>query len=425
MQPKDAFYQHLRSALNHFYDRDFLRQCLLAADLGMADRFDTPTALQKILTDAIETLKPPAGEPLTSKRRQIYDILSYHYIQQFKQDEVAHHLGVSERHLRRVQGEALDVLACDLWDKWRLEERQPVNGAGVKEGERPVAGAAAEALNNQEWAWLKDVHPRRTANMSRLLQDTLALVQPMAAQRNVTVTFAGGESIPDLYIDPVSLRQIVLNLLGVAIQRSTAGQVAITLGALADQVEVRIYGQPAAARASREAPANGVEASGQHNQLLAIAQHLAALSGGRLEVATSEAEFDARLRLPLFEGISVLVIDDNEDILHLLERYIEGHHYSITGVSRPADAIDAAITCKAQIIVLDVMMPGIDGWEMLGRLRQHPGTAHVPVIILTILAQEELALSLGARAFVLKPVSQESFLAALERVAVELKTVPG
>ena len=61
-------------------------------------------------------------------------------------------------------------------------------------------------------------------------------------------------------------------------------------------------------------------------------------------------------------------------------------------------------------------MPKVDGWEMLGRLRKHPQTAHIPIIILTILAQEELALSLGARGHLLKPITQEAFLAALNRV---------
>jgi CheY-like chemotaxis protein len=67
-----------------------------------------------------------------------------------------------------------------------------------------------------------------------------------------------------------------------------------------------------------------------------------------------------------------------------------------------------------------VMMPRVDGWEMLGRLRQHPRTAHIPVVIVTILAQEELALSLGAKAHLLKPVTQATFLSVLDQLSATL-----
>ncbi len=70
-----------------------------------------------------------------------------------------------------------------------------------------------------------------------------------------------------------------------------------------------------------------------------------------------------------------------------------------------------------RIILLDVMMPGVHDWEPLGRLREHPATRSVPIIVCTILPQEQLALALGAAGFVRKPVSREALLAALDRQA--------
>jgi CheY-like chemotaxis protein len=64
-----------------------------------------------------------------------------------------------------------------------------------------------------------------------------------------------------------------------------------------------------------------------------------------------------------------------------------------------------------------VMMPQVDGWKLLGRLREHPLTREIPVVVCTILAQEELAWTLGASGFVKKPVRQRAFLAALDRVS--------
>ena len=65
-------------------------------------------------------------------------------------------------------------------------------------------------------------------------------------------------------------------------------------------------------------------------------------------------------------------------------------------------------------IVLDVMMPEVDGWQMLGRLRRHPVTGHIPILICSIVSQEELAFSLGARGFLRKPVTRKNLLDALE-----------
>ncbi len=414
MQARAIFYQHVRNALGHYYDSEYLRNCALADDLSLAGQFGTPSTLQKILADAIESLKPPVGESLISPKRQIYDILSYHYLQRFKQDLVARHLGVSERHMRRLQTEALDVLTSYLWEKWDLKA-QPQPAVGQTRG---GAGVDNLAHTKQEWSWLKDAPPPRIANVLHQIQDVLVLAQPMATQRGLTIQLISASSIPDLLIHPVSLRQILLSLLGVAIQRSSAGQVRLELAVRPGFVDARIEGRPNGEKLA-------LAMTNQQNQLLAIAEYLTSFSGGCLAVADSGDVFDVTLSLPTTDDITVLVIDDNEDIIRLLERYAEGSHYIINGANRPVEAIEAAIASRAQIVVLDVMMPSIDGWEMLGRLRRHPSTADVPVVILTVLAQEELALSLGAQAFVLKPVSQQDFLAALDRVSVEQKITPG
>jgi CheY-like chemotaxis protein len=61
------------------------------------------------------------------------------------------------------------------------------------------------------------------------------------------------------------------------------------------------------------------------------------------------------------------------------------------------------------------MLPGIDGWELLGRLREHPQIGTAPIIVCTILPQEEFALTLGAAEFLRKPVSREALLSALDQ----------
>jgi CheY-like chemotaxis protein len=119
--------------------------------------------------------------------------------------------------------------------------------------------------------------------------------------------------------------------------------------------------------------------------------------------------------LPVAERTPVLVIDDNADTLRLLERYLANSRYRCVGLSDPQDVFLMVGRSRPGIIVLDVMLPGIDGWELLGRLREHPETQDVPVVVCTILSQEQLARTLGATDFLRKPITRDAFLATLGR----------
>jgi CheY-like chemotaxis protein len=142
-----------------------------------------------------------------------------------------------------------------------------------------------------------------------------------------------------------------------------------------------------------------------------------------LRVEEDEATFRSILLLPALEGLPVLAIEDNVDVLQMLERFTAGTPYRLIGVNEPEQALTLAQKLAPQIIVLDVMMPKINGWKLLGRLRQHPATGRIPVIISTILPQEELALSLGANAFLRKPITRRAFLAALDQQVALMDSV--
>jgi CheY-like chemotaxis protein len=100
----------------------------------------------------------------------------------------------------------------------------------------------------------------------------------------------------------------------------------------------------------------------------------------------------------------------------LMHRYLEGTRYRFVGVRDPEQALTQAQALSPHLILLDVMLPGVDGWEVLGRLRENPVFRSIPVIVSTILPQEQLALTLGAAAFLRKPASRETLLRTLDRL---------
>jgi CheY-like chemotaxis protein/AraC-like DNA-binding protein len=417
MLTSEQFLKHLRDALNHLYDPDRLRRSPLVALFDVADRFDTPAALQRILTEAIESLKPKADEPPRSHGRRVYDLLLYRYVQQFSQQEVANQLGMSVRHLRREQRVALEALAYRLWEQFDLETRLRETADTEAAVQAVATSPGADLVAEEELAWLKDAPPERLTDLNQTLPAVLDLAHPLAVQHGVGLETALAGALPELAVHPVALRQALLNLLSVAIPRAGGGEIHILARPLRWEVEIEV-------RCAR-IPVAPRSALGDEEASLDMAHRLTSLCGGRLNLVTDEDVFGATLVLPALEQLPVLVIDDNADTLQLLQRYAAGTRYRLIGTRDPEQALDLAEELSPQIIVLDVMMPQMDGWEVLGRLRQHPLTCQTPIVVCTILAQEELALSLGASAFVRKPVTRQDFLAALDRQVALMGSLTG
>ncbi len=114
----------------------------------------------------------------------------------------------------------------------------------------------------------------------------------------------------------------------------------------------------------------------------------------------------------------VLVIDDNQGLVQLLERYLTNQGCHVVPATGGQEGLRLAQELLPAAIVLDVMMPGMDGWEILQRLRVQPKTAKIPVIICSVINDPGLAYSLGATHFLAKPIRQQDILAALREVGV-------
>lgn len=397
MPPQDDLVPSLRFALKHLYDPVALRQSPLIPLLGLSAATEPVPQLRQTLVRAIRSLQPEAGVPADTQIWRVYEILLYRYIQRLSQLEVADQLGVSVRHLGRLEGQALQVLAEGLQQQVRS-----LTGDGAE-----AAGPGEPATLGNELAWLADAG--EAVHLEPILSCVLELVAPMAGQHGVTLDLSVPSDVLPLAVHPVALRQILLSLLGAAIRQAPGQRVHVGARALEWQVAVCV-------RAPRADGARSAESDEAIAASLEMASRLAAACGGGV---TTHAQGDTSVVtaiLPASEQTPVLVIDDNASTLRLLQRYASNTRYRIMPATTLDEGLALAREAAPRVIVLDVMMPEIDGWEVLGRLRQHPLTGHIPVVVCTILVEEDLALSLGASGFVRKPVSREAFLEALDRV---------
>ena len=102
----------------------------------------------------------------------------------------------------------------------------------------------------------------------------------------------------------------------------------------------------------------------------------------------------------------VLVVDDDPVIVRLLEVNLRLEGYDVETASRGDEALERAVATSPDLIILDVMMPGLDGWATARRLREQPAFADTPVVFLSARAQDDdrsKGLSLGSVSYVTKP----------------------
>ena len=119
----------------------------------------------------------------------------------------------------------------------------------------------------------------------------------------------------------------------------------------------------------------------------------------------------------------VLVVDDILANVRLLEAKLMSEYFEVHTASNGLEALEAIETFSPDIILLDVMMPGIDGIEVCRRIKSNPETQHIPVIMVTALDQPEdrvQGLEAGADDFITKPVSDAALFCRLKSL-VRLK----
>ncbi len=115
----------------------------------------------------------------------------------------------------------------------------------------------------------------------------------------------------------------------------------------------------------------------------------------------------------------ILVVDDEEDILELVRYNLSKEGYRVNLVTSGEEALKAARTGQPDVILLDLMLPGVDGLEVCRLLKQDPKTQHIPVIMLSAKGEEAdivTGLELGAADYITKPFSPRILLARLRAV---------
>ncbi len=401
--------RHLRRVLYHLYDPSVIRGSPLLELFGLQQRPSPISALQRTLTEAIEGLRPAAAAPEETRTWRVYQVLRRRFIEQVAQAEVAADLGLSVRQLQREEKAARQVLADYLRTTHSLTP-QISRLAALPEPDGASPGGVRVPSRADELASLKESILVQMADIGQVTRGVFETLEPLLRSVQASAAYVASGDLPPVPLPVPIVRQALLNVASAAASHAVGGQVRILAHASLGEVHLTVQAVPQ----DHVAPASGAS---HPAEILQMTEKLLALCRASLQVATDPEEvFAVEITLPLEEQATVLVIDDNADILQLFQRYLTRSRYRSVTAADPQRGLELARALRPAAVVVDVMMSECDGWTVLGQLREDPRTRDIPVLVCTILPQEQLALTLGAAEFLRKPVKRKELLAALDRL---------
>ncbi len=285
-------------------------------------------------------------------------------------------------------------------------------------------------------------------DVADLAQEVGSTVDALMQQKDNTLVLDLGEGLGTMHSDQVKVRQCLFNLLSNAAKFTEKGQITLQvrrepedwllfsvkdtgIGMTPDQLD-KLFERFAQADISTTRRFGGTGLG------LAITRAFCRLLGGDVTVESRYGEgtvFSMRLPLVMPDGSQteeatqalhdataaaadaelVLVIDDDAAQRDLLTRFLEREGFAVQTAPDGRTGLDLARTVQPRAILLDVMMPQMDGWSVLNALKADSKTAGIPVVMVTFVNEQGLGQSLGAADYVLKPVQWDQLKMVMDQ----------
>jgi len=278
---------------------------------------------------------------------------------------------------------------------------------------------------------IADVTSSVLSTMSGLIKD-----KPIQMKRIIE------PNLPTVRADAIRVRQVMINLLSNAAKFTDEGDILVEVGlkpgltgrneltvsvtdtgpGIAKQDQTKLF------QAFSQVDDSPTRKTGGTGLGLSICQHIINMHGGRIWVDSEVGRGSTfHFTLPLFrkekesESTSgknkvILSIDDDLQVIGLYERYLHQQGYHVIPLSDPARAVERVKQVKPFAVTLDIMMPGIDGWQILDNLKNDPDTRDIPVIICSIVEDLKKGFNLGATDYLVKPILEDDLVNALDRL---------
>jgi GAF domain-containing protein/CheY-like chemotaxis protein len=291
-------------------------------------------------------------------------------------------------------------------------------------------------------------------DVTTLVTDIAAVVQPLAERNGNRLDARCDPGAGEMRADLTKVRQALFNLLSNACKFTERGTVTLTatrkVATAGDQIVFKVSDtgigmtEEQIGRLFQEftqAETSTSRRFGGTGLGLALSRRLCRLMGGDVTVesapgrgstftvtlpaevlmSAAETSSDSSAIAESRAGASlVLVIDDDPAVRELMGRYLGREGFRVIVAAGGDEGLRLAREKRPDAITLDVMMPGLDGWAVLGALKADAATADIPVVMLTIVDDRNLGYALGAAEYLTKPIDRDRLIAVLARFRRDL-----
>lgn len=383
----------VREALLCVYEPEELAECALADLLpgtsAIGDPLQRAQELRGALLDAVEMLRLPARAGRSASASRAYDCVRLRYLSGLDVDSVAQQLAVGRRQVYRDLQLAEDRIA-------RLLASARAGPATMDAEDDPSAGTA---LSDEIRALSQRAE---TVELVEAVRGVLALVSPLAGSKGIALSLDAPPRPLAVLATGAILRQVLTLAVSAAIQGRAEQELGVSVEPQGRCGQVRVP-LPAASK-------------GDRSDLIEAAQGIAASQSWECRVLEHPEGRELALSVPLAKRHRLLIVEDNPGTQALYNRYLADSEWEPLSVPSPRLTVDLAAGKQVEAVLLDIMMSESDGWSVLQCLKLAPQTQHVPVVVCSVLNDPDLALALGASAYLVKPVSRSTLLRTLRQV---------
>jgi CheY-like chemotaxis protein len=406
--------RELHEALAHLYDPDYQPSEAFCSAIG-CDIRDGVLGVQSAILRAIEGLRPPSDAPPTAHARQVYDLLHNRFVLKLIQEETADRMHISRTSVHRAQRTAVHTLARALWEcsqsgqssqapgqAARVQgQEQAMEAQATEEGASDIQAVDWQSQVQRELASLQAKAPDTESDVGEVIGSALEFVAPLTSRRGVHVDVKSLQPGLVATVHPVVLSQILVSAMGRLARYISNGLISVYARLEDGNVKITLTGAVAAEGGLSQAD---------------LVSEIPASPDVAINTYLDGSQAFVWIEAPSVGKVTVLVVDDNEDMARLYKGAAVGTRYHIAHIAQGRDLFGALEAVAPDVIVLDVMLPDIDGWRLLMRLREDTATRAIPVIVCSVVREEDLALSLGAVRYLPKPVRPREFIQALDQV---------
>ena len=337
--------------------------------------------------------------------------------------------------------------AQDRGDKAALGDLEKISAAG-----KHLLGLINEILDlSKIEAGKMEVYLERV-DLQKAVADVKTIVDPMIAKNGNRLVIECPADIGGLKTDITKIKQCLINLLSNAAKFTKQGTILLRLsresGDDGEQVRFDVGDSGIGMtpeqlgrlfQAFTQADSSTTRNFGGTGLGLTITRHFVTMLGGAINVVSEPGKGTTfSIVLPDREGgageataaddlglapegvasaITVLIVDDDPAVHDVLSATLGREGYVLLHARDGAEALAIMRKTPPDIVTLDVQMPKVDGWSVLGIMKSEPALEHIPVIMLTIVDDRNLGFSLGASEFMTKPIDRVRLTALLRKLA--------